>query len=61
MEENEDILGESKRIHSTKKKKKFVYLDKYEAYVESTNEKFTLGYAIMGLLALAIIGLVITR
>lgn len=43
MEENENVIEELKKIYpSEKKKKKFVYLDKYETYKESTDAKLHL-------------------
>lgn len=64
MEESQ-VTTEDK---SFKKKKKFVYLDKYEAYKESTDEKIRLmqtsiniGYAIMGVLVTCIIVLALVK
>jgi hypothetical protein len=38
MEEKENIIDELKKIYpDEKKKKKFVYLDKYEAYKENAD------------------------
>jgi hypothetical protein len=39
MEENENIIEELKKIYPVKDKpkKKFVYLDKYEAYKDNTD------------------------
>ena len=61
MEEPE-ITGEK----SFKKKKKFVYLDKYEAYKESTDDKIRLMqksinicYVVIGILTIAVVLLAI--
>jgi len=57
-------------IKSFKKKKKFVYLDKYEAYKETTDDKIKLMqksinicYAVIGGLAIAValLALAITK
>ena len=40
MEENENVIEELKKIYPNrdKKKKKFVYLDKYQDYVQGVQE-----------------------
>ncbi len=43
MEENENVIEGLKKLYpSDKKKKKFVYLDKYDAYKESTDARLHL-------------------
>jgi len=58
MEEPENSTGEK----SFKKKKKFVYLDKFETYKEVTDEKIRLmqksiniSYVITGILVIAVV------
>jgi len=70
MEENENIVEELKKIYSSKdkKKKKFVYLDKYETYKDQTDEKIrlmeksiNLCYILIGGLIAAIIAIALIK
>lgn len=64
MEEPETSTGEK----SFKKKKKFVYLDKYEAYKETTDEKIKLmqtsiniGYGILAVIVTCLVVLALVK
>jgi len=64
MEETQNQVVES----STRKKKKFVYLEKYELYKEQTDEKIRLmqtsiniGYGILGVIITCLVVLALSK
>lgn len=67
--EEENVIEELKKIYpSEKKKKKFVYLDKYEVYKESTNGKLhsmerslNVAYVALGILAVWLLLITLTK
>jgi hypothetical protein len=69
MEKEENIIEELKKIYpSDKKKKKFVYLDKYETYKEHTDDvikamqqSINIGYVGMGVLAIWLLLITLTK
>ncbi len=69
MEEKENIIDELKKIYpDEKKKKKFVYLDKYEIYKEITDTRLhslerslNACYIGIGILAVCIVLIVILK
>ena len=69
MEKEENIIEELKKIYpSEKKKKKFVYLDKYEAYKEATDARLhsmerslNVCYVGLGVIAIWLLLITLTR